>query len=90
MLESTDTHYLRDTKVAYTMLSFLVNMVVPALLLPVSIQRDLISSFAHTTFPCEIGFYQRTQSTNHSREPSVRHSDELLDDITSAFDAPQR
>jgi len=36
MLELADTHSLRNTEVAYTVLSFRVNPVVPALL-PVSI-----------------------------------------------------
>ena len=52
MLELTDTHGLCDTEVAYTVPSFCINIVVPALLLPVSIQPDLKSSFAHMTFPC--------------------------------------
>jgi len=33
MLELADTHNLRDAEVAYTVLSFRVNMVVPALLI---------------------------------------------------------
>jgi len=37
MFELADTHSLRDTEVAYTVPSFCVNTVVPALLLPVSI-----------------------------------------------------
>jgi len=37
ILELTDTHSLRDTEIAYTVPSFRVNAVVPALLLPVSI-----------------------------------------------------
>ena len=37
MLELTVTHGLRDTEVANTVPSFRVNMVVPALFLPVSI-----------------------------------------------------
>jgi len=37
MLELADTHSLRHTEVAYTVPSFRVNTVVPALLLSVSI-----------------------------------------------------
>ena len=37
MLEITDTHSLPDMEIAYTVPSFRVNMVAPALLLPVSI-----------------------------------------------------
>jgi len=58
MFELSHTHSLRDTEVAYTVPSFRVNMVIPALLLPVSRYRDLKSSFASMTFPCEIDFDQ--------------------------------
>ena len=37
MLWLADTHSLRDTEVAYTVLSFRVDMVVPALLILLSI-----------------------------------------------------
>ena len=58
MLELTDTHSLRHTEVAYTVPSFRVNMVIPALVLLASIYRELKSSFARMTFPCEAGFHQ--------------------------------
>ena len=89
MFELTDTHSLRHTEVAYTVPSFRVNGVIPALLLPASNYRDLKSSFARMTFPCQTNVYQRMQSTNQSREPSVSHSDKPLND-TSLFGAPQR
>ena len=54
MLELIDTHSWHETEVAYTVLSFCVNTIVQALRLPVSIIRDLKSSFARMTFPCEI------------------------------------
>jgi len=37
IFELTDTHSLRDTEITYTVPSFRVNVVVPALLLPVLI-----------------------------------------------------
>jgi hypothetical protein len=37
MLELTDTHSLLNMEVAYTVPSFRVNMVIPALLFPVEI-----------------------------------------------------
>ena len=58
MLEVTDTNSLRDTEVAYSVPSFRVNIVVHTLRLPISIIRDLKSSFARMTFPCEIEFYR--------------------------------
>ena len=69
MLELTHTHSLRDTEVAYTVPSFRVNMVIPALLLPVSRYRDLKSSFAPMTFLCEIDLNNQskvlTSRANH-------------------------
>ena len=90
MLELTDTHSLRYTEVAYSVPSFRVNIVIPAtLVLPASVYRDLKSSFARMTFPCEADFHQPTQGTNQSRELSVSHPDQRLNEVI-LFCSPQR
>jgi hypothetical protein len=69
MVELAETHSLRDTEVAYTVPCFRVNTIVPALVVPILIKRDLKSSIALMTFTCEIDFINkskaRTSRENH-------------------------